>query len=87
MRDVKLETNFFFFFGLIHSKLKIFQKIFIVICFLFVQAEDFQAADNPIIAVKGARVSDYGGRSLSVLQSSIMEINPDIPKAHQLKGW
>ncbi|XP_072044215.1 replication protein A 70 kDa DNA-binding subunit-like isoform X2 [Amphiura filiformis] len=51
------------------------------------EAEDFNHPDNPILAVKGARVSDFGGRSLSVLQSSLMEVNPDIPKAHQLKGW
>eukprot|EP00794_Sanderia_malayensis_P014156 gene14156-15634_t len=42
---------------------------------------------NPIIAVKGAKVSDFGGRSLSVLTSSVFQVNPDIPAAHALRGW
>ncbi|XP_071789766.1 replication protein A 70 kDa DNA-binding subunit-like [Asterias amurensis] len=50
-------------------------------------AEKFDGSSNPVIAVKGARLSDFGGRSLSVLMSSTVQINPDIPRAHQLKGW
>lgn len=51
------------------------------------EAEGFDASSNPVVAVKGARLSSFGGRSLSVLQSSIFQINPDIPRAHSLKGW
>ncbi|XP_022105118.1 replication protein A 70 kDa DNA-binding subunit-like isoform X3 [Acanthaster planci] len=51
------------------------------------EAEKFDGTNNPVIAVKGARLSDFGGRSLSVLMSSTVLINPDIPRAHQLKGW
>ncbi|XP_041456357.1 replication protein A 70 kDa DNA-binding subunit-like isoform X1 [Lytechinus variegatus] len=51
------------------------------------EAEEFDGSGNPVIAVKGARLSGFGGRSLSVLQSSIFQVNPDIPKAHHLKGW
>ncbi|XP_030847892.1 replication protein A 70 kDa DNA-binding subunit isoform X2 [Strongylocentrotus purpuratus] len=51
------------------------------------EAEDFDGSGNPVIAVKGARLSGFGGRSLSVLQNSIFQVNPDIPKAHHLKGW
>ena len=36
---------------------------------------------------KGAKLSDYGGRSLSVLGSTVMQINPDIPEAHKVRGW
>ena len=37
--------------------------------------------------MKGARVSDFGGWSLSVLSSSTMIVNPDIPEAYKLRGW
>ncbi|PIK46206.1 putative replication protein A 70 kDa DNA-binding subunit [Apostichopus japonicus] len=51
------------------------------------EAEGFDASVHPVVAVKGARLSSFGGRSLSVLMSSIFQINPDIPRAHALKGW
>ncbi len=41
----------------------------------------------PIVAIKGAKVSDFGGRSLNVGFNSVITINPDIPEAHQLRGW
>lgn len=40
-----------------------------------------------MVAVKGVRVSDFGGCSLSVLNSSTLLINPDIPEAFRLRGW
>ncbi|ODN02275.1 Replication protein A 70 kDa DNA-binding subunit [Orchesella cincta] len=51
------------------------------------QAEDFEDDTNPVIAVKGVKVSDFGGKSLSMMNSSVMMINPDIPEAHILRGW
>uniref|UniRef100_A0AAY4EVM4 Replication protein A subunit n=1 Tax=Denticeps clupeoides TaxID=299321 RepID=A0AAY4EVM4_9TELE len=42
---------------------------------------------QPILAIKGARLSDFGGRSLSTLFSSTVMINPDIPEAFKLRGW
>jgi replication factor A1 len=51
------------------------------------QAEDFDAQDNPVVLLKGAKLSDYNGRSLSVTGQTVMQINPDIPEAHTLKGW
>ncbi|KAJ3030886.1 Replication factor A protein 1 [Rhizophlyctis rosea] len=48
------------------------------------QAENFDGSDNPVIAVKGARVNDFGGRSLS---GGNPLVNPDIPEAHALRGW
>ncbi|XP_061917975.1 replication protein A 70 kDa DNA-binding subunit [Entelurus aequoreus] len=50
-------------------------------------AEKFDGSTQPVVAVKGAKVSDYGGRSLSASYSSTMMINPDIPEAHKLRGW
>ncbi|GBM05833.1 Replication protein A DNA-binding subunit [Araneus ventricosus] len=51
------------------------------------EAESFDGSLNPVVAVKGARVSDFNGKSLSVTMSSSMQINPDIKEAHVLKGW
>lgn len=51
-------------------------------------AEDFDGSQNPVLVIKGARLSDYGGRSLSSSLSSIMMIDPpDVPEVHKLKAW
>jgi len=50
-------------------------------------ATEFDAKPESIVAFKGTRVSDFGGRSLSLLSSGTMAIDPDIPEAHRLKGW
>ncbi|KAM4046800.1 replication protein A 70 kDa DNA-binding subunit [Anomaloglossus baeobatrachus] len=50
-------------------------------------ADKFDGSRQPVIAIKGARLSDFGGRSLSVLSSSTIMINPDIPEAFKLRGW
>lgn len=50
-------------------------------------AVSFDAAPEAVVAMKGTRVSDFGGRSLSLLASGTMAIDPDIPEAHKLKGW
>lgn len=52
------------------------------------QATSYQDDGNyPVIAFKGVKVGDFGGRSLSVLSSSTMMIDPDIPQSHELRGW
>ncbi|CAG0885163.1 unnamed protein product [Cyprideis torosa] len=50
-------------------------------------ATNFNGTDNPIVAVKGAKVSDFNGRSLSVLNRTMIQINPDIDEAHRLQAW
>jgi replication factor A1 len=50
-------------------------------------AAEFDASIESIVAFKGTRVSDFGGRSLSLLSSGTMALDPDIPEAHKLKGW
>lgn len=32
-------------------------------------------------------MSDYNGVSLSCSFSSVLQINPDLPQCHELKGW
>ncbi|XP_041850558.1 replication protein A 70 kDa DNA-binding subunit isoform X2 [Melanotaenia boesemani] len=51
------------------------------------EAERFDGVGQPIVAIKGAKVSDFGGRSLSASFSSTLMINPDIPEAYKLRGW
>lgn len=50
-------------------------------------ATSFDVMPESVIAFKGVKVSDYGGRSLSLLSSGTMAVNPDIDEAHKLKGW
>lgn len=52
------------------------------------EAESFDGSSNPVIAVRGAKVGEFGGgKTVSVLMSSVLKINPDIPEAHRLRGW
>ncbi|GAA5845759.1 hypothetical protein JCM9279_006100 [Rhodotorula babjevae] len=51
------------------------------------QAESWTELDNGIVAIKGVKVGDFGGRSLSVSGSSTVAVDPDIPEAHELRGW
>ncbi|KJX99397.1 replication factor-a protein 1 [Zymoseptoria brevis] len=50
-------------------------------------AESFDARPESVVAFKGVKVSDFGGRSLSLLSSGSMNIDPDIDEAYKLKGW
>ncbi|KAE8751185.1 hypothetical protein FOCC_FOCC002013 [Frankliniella occidentalis] len=52
------------------------------------QAENFDGMNQPVIAVKGGKVNEFGGaKTVSVPGSALFQINPDMPEAHQLKGW
>ncbi len=44
-------------------------------------------ANNPVLAIKGAKLSDYNGRSLSTFNSSSMFVNPDTPGTTMLQDW
>ena len=51
-------------------------------------ATDFDAKPESVVALKGVRVSEFGNaRTLSLLQSGQLNIEPDITEAHHLKGW
>jgi replication factor A1 len=50
-------------------------------------ATTFDAPLESVIAFKGVKVSDFGGRSLSLLSSGSMTVDPDIEEAFRLKGW
>ncbi|XP_041979266.1 replication protein A 70 kDa DNA-binding subunit [Aricia agestis] len=51
-------------------------------------AEKFDGSSNPVVAAKGARLTEFNSsKSLSCLASTMLRINPDLPEAHKLKGW
>ncbi|TRM59296.1 hypothetical protein BD626DRAFT_508842 [Schizophyllum amplum] len=50
-------------------------------------AENYNEEGNPVIAFKGAKVGDFGGRSLSMMMNSTMSVNPDNTEAFHLRGW
>ncbi|XP_059206988.1 replication protein A 70 kDa DNA-binding subunit-like isoform X2 [Centropristis striata] len=51
------------------------------------EAEKFDGSGEPVVAIKGARLSDFGGISLSALFSSTVMVNPDLPEAFSLRAW
>jgi replication factor A1 len=48
---------------------------------------DSQYQNNPSCLVKGARLGDYGGRSLSTYDSTILLFNSEMPEASALTEW
>lgn len=48
---------------------------------------EVQAGRHPIVAVKDCRVGDFNGKTLSTLNSSTVQVDPDIPAAGQLRAW
>lgn len=50
-------------------------------------AKEFNQEPGTVVALKGARVNDFNGKSLSVGFSTNMSFDPDIPESHNLKGW
>eukprot|EP00741_Cyanophora_paradoxa_P004684 tig00000823_g4546.t1 len=42
---------------------------------------------QPVIAVKSCKISDYNGKSLSTLNDSQVEFDPDRPEAFELRSW
>ncbi|KAJ4517178.1 Replication factor A protein 1 [Exophiala dermatitidis] len=50
-------------------------------------AASLDVQPGSVVVFKGVKVSDFGGRSLSLLSSGSMTANPDMPEAHKLKGW
>jgi len=48
------------------------------------QAEEFDGSNNPIVAIKQARISEFnGGKSLTLFNTSILTKDPDLPEAHK----
>jgi replication factor A1 len=43
--------------------------------------------ENAILALKGAKLGDYNGRSMGTYNSTTMSVNPDIPEAARVRAW
>lgn len=51
-------------------------------------AVNFDGHIQPVIALKGARLSEFNGaKNLSIGNGSVYKLNPDIPEGHQVRGW
>ncbi|CAH2354558.1 replication factor A protein 1 [[Candida] railenensis] len=50
-------------------------------------AVDFSTPEGSVVAFKGCKVSDFGGRSLSLTPGGSFITSPDTAEAFQLKGW
>lgn len=50
-------------------------------------AKDFQIDEGTVVAIKGCKINDFGGKQLSLIPSAVLMANPDLPEAYQLKGW
>ena len=50
-------------------------------------AAKFEGDANPVVALRSAKVSDFGGCSVSVNSTTVMTVSPDIPEAYSLKQW
>lgn len=44
-------------------------------------------ANSPVVAFRRARVSDFGGRSLSTSVNGAVTVNPRIPEVDRLRSW
>jgi replication factor A1 len=52
------------------------------------EARNFDGAGQPVLLVKGARITEFGGgKSLGMISSTVIKMNPDIPEGHRLRGW
>jgi replication factor A1 len=40
-----------------------------------------------VVALKGVKLGDYGGRSISTQHSTTYDFAPDHPEAHKVRGW
>lgn len=53
-----------------------------------VEAENFNDYGQPVLLVKGGRVAEFGGgKSISMVGSTVLKKNPDLSEGHFLRGW
>jgi replication factor A1 len=48
-------------------------------------AENFDPSGNPVVAIKGCKVSDFNGVSLSTLGSSVVQVPVELSKRSFLR--
>lgn len=50
-------------------------------------AKDPRFKRGVILAVKGAKVSNFGGKSLNISEQTFVEFNPNETKAEMIRKW
>lgn len=50
-------------------------------------ALNFDIPEGSVVAIKGCKVSDFGGKTLSLTPSSVITQNPEVNEAYTIKGW
>lgn len=48
---------------------------------------EVQQGRHPILAAKGARVGDFNGKNLGTISSTQLDVDPEHPRALQLRQW
>ena len=48
---------------------------------------EVQQGRHPILAAKGVRVGDFNGKNLGTISSTQIDVDPEHPRAHQLRQW
>ncbi|SCV02761.1 LAME_0H05006g1_1 [Lachancea meyersii CBS 8951] len=51
------------------------------------QALDFNLPEGSVLAIKGARITDFNGKGMSIGFNSTLHPSPEVPEAFNLKGW
>lgn len=52
------------------------------------EAINFESRNNPVILLKSVMVKEFGGgKTLGMVSSTVMKINPENAEGHKLRGW
>jgi replication factor A1 len=52
------------------------------------EAEKCNGQHQPIILMKGTRITEFGGgKTLGTMSGTVMKVNFDTPDGHKLRGW
>lgn len=51
-------------------------------------AENFEPPGNPVVALKSARISEFGGgKNLSTVSGTTFKVNPEMRECYRLRSW
>ncbi|KAH3688181.1 hypothetical protein WICPIJ_000823 [Wickerhamomyces pijperi] len=50
-------------------------------------ALNFDIPEGSVVAIKGCKVSDFNGKTLSLTSSAVITQNPEVNEAYTIKGW
>lgn len=52
------------------------------------EAENFNDYSQPVLLIKGGRITEFGGgKFISTASSTVLKKNPDLQEGHYLRGW